>query len=83
MNGTVVEMPDATIELEWSDETEYDEHGSRWLSIRAHNDAGQHCLLKLRNPKLLILDNEEVEFRESASVEHISNCTNPFCRECK
>ena len=59
MDGTVVEMPGATIELEWADDTEVDEHGSRWLLIRVHNDEGQHCYLRLRDPKLLILDNEE------------------------
>jgi hypothetical protein len=61
MDGTVVEMPDATIEFDWRDETEYDEHGSRWLDVRIHNDKGQHCLIRLRNPKLMILGGEEQE----------------------
>lgn len=61
MNRTVVEMNDATIEFEWRDETEYDEHGSRWLEVRVHNDEGGDCLVRLRNPKLMILDGQEQE----------------------
>jgi hypothetical protein len=61
MDGTVVEMKDATIEFEWRDETENDEHGSRFLEVRIHNDSGGHCLIVLRNPKLMIIGGEEQE----------------------
>jgi hypothetical protein len=57
VNGTVVEMNDATVEFECYT----DEVGIRRMSMRIHNDSGEHCLIRLTNPKLFIIDDEEME----------------------
>jgi hypothetical protein len=55
MNGTVIEMRDATVEFE----SYTDEVGTRVTSLRLHNDEGQHVYISLANPKLFIFEEED------------------------
>lgn len=61
MRGVVVDIPDATIEMEFSPAE--DQHDRDVLTFRFHNAEGQHCLVRVPSPKLLILDDgQELEY---------------------
>jgi hypothetical protein len=60
MKGIVVEIDNATVEFE----SYTDEVGIRHLSIRIHNDSGQHALIRLDDPEWLIFEEEDGSPRE-------------------
>jgi hypothetical protein len=57
MDGTVIRMHGATVELE-SYTLEPGESGGQRLTIRLHNESGQHVYIELIDPELLIFDGD-------------------------